>query len=242
MNLRRPHSAASNGCGTLSCCFSLSLFLCRVAVMHVLVLTGFVWVGQLLKCRDRSSPEGQRRLVTCQRTLALHLTQISTRHLLNSIAHQCSYVLQMVNTDCASACRTIGGVFSVGLSSRSCVPPFIRIQNWEQKLHFYSSKLHSPHWTNQEEPPTLQPTLAHNSAHWPTELLTGGFLRYSKNHTSEKHLCLLFTHSGWTDPSGSSSSGEHFFPEQPDKLVHGLCESSHDVHCTNAPRASHPVR
>lgn len=75
MNLRRPRSAASNGCGTLSLSLSLPqpqpcIGLSCAAVLHILVLTGFVWAGQLPKCKDRSSPEGQSRLVTWQQSLA----------------------------------------------------------------------------------------------------------------------------------------------------------------------------
>lgn len=69
VNLRRPRSTASNGCGTLS--HSLAFGLSYVAVLHTRVLTGSVWAGQLLKCTDRSSPTGTERLVTWQQTLAV---------------------------------------------------------------------------------------------------------------------------------------------------------------------------
>jgi len=59
MNLRHPHSAASNACCTLSLPQPL-IVLCLDAVLHILVLTGFVWASQLLKCIDRSSPEGKK--------------------------------------------------------------------------------------------------------------------------------------------------------------------------------------
>lgn len=47
------------------------------AALHVWILTGFVWAGQLLRCKDRSSPEGQSRAVTWQQSLTpVHLDTI----------------------------------------------------------------------------------------------------------------------------------------------------------------------
>lgn len=60
------------------------------------------------------------------------------------------------------------------------------------------ASLHSPHWLKQEQPPTLKPTLAHNSTHWPNELPLTGIFHYTPRITWVRNspaYCLLT--QGW---------------------------------------------
>ena len=144
---------------------------------------------------------------------------------------------------CASVCgriKTIWGSFVATFmpllkitENRSCVFTGSYLWNFtsksitQKKNNNNEARLHSPHGLRQEQPPTLKPTQAHNSAHWPNQLLLTGifFTILQQSHEEETPPAHCLFTAGLRVVCRRRRTVA-LVPEQPDKLVRGRCHSS----------------